>query len=228
MEYSLSQPGGTQLEIVNIILATKFSVDTKPVVKEKLENLVFQVLVDKSIEFDSKSSFVEKLVSASPPLVSANVETSALASILSRPAPATLHCFVTFMHNRPNMSVKHIPLISTAVRVHLQSIETNCDNQLSLYICTELLNLLGQTKRKREDWASVVPYLIADILNTNLLLEDQNLKQLLSSGVQTLLDICENHMHEYLSANLSAAANEVFKISLETHKSHHRFTANTT
>ncbi len=107
-------------------------------------------------------------------------------------------------------------------------IKINCDTESNFKICSELLNILGLTKRKKDDWGSVAPYLVADILHTNLLLEDQKLKQSLSSGIQTLLDICDNHTHEYLSANLSPAANEVFKISLETHKNQHKFTANTT
>jgi hypothetical protein len=228
LNYSLSHPASTLLEMANIILATRFSEETKPVVKESMENLIFQVLLEDSIKPNAKLEFVDKLVSATPALVSANVETAALASILAHPSWRTLHCFVVFMNNCPNMAAKQIPLICTAVRSHLHYIETNCDIEENMKICSELHQLVGLARRRKEDWGVVAPYLVADILDTYLLLEDPVVRQNLYTVLQSLLDICESHSHEYLSANISEAANETFKILLQSYKTQHKFTANTT
>ena len=110
------------------------------------------------------------------------------------------------------------------MRQHLQYILQNPDADQNLKICTQLQQLTSLAKRKKDDWANVAPYLLADILNTNISLDNPKLKQILTASLYNLLDICGSHSPEYLAANLPTATNEMFKIVLENYKTNVKFT----
>ena len=90
-----------------------------------------------------------------------------------------------------------------------------------------LQNLFGLMGRKREDWANVAPYLLADVLNSCLAVVSisPRVKQELVLASHSLLDMqVSQHSYEYLGARLPPATNEIFKVVLQNYKQHHKFT----
>jgi len=98
---------------------------------------------------------------------------------------------------------------------------------LSIIFVIIFFRLLEHFKKHKDDFARVAPYLIADILH--LLLPSKtpallpNVKSSLISGINRLLDICDSHSKEFLSANLKEADRAIFKDILDTYNTYHRF-----
>lgn len=220
-----SQQTEELLKLSNILLSARTQDGTKPAFKPYLEQLVFKIVLDEAIDVETKVEFVERLVASTPALVSASCETAALSALLGvKLSPRTMQGFVTFMNTRPNMSARHLPLICAAVRQHLDFILTNGDQEQNVLICDVIQHLANLTKKRKDDWGNVAPYLVADLLNTNLALDDQKLKQILTVAAHNLLDICSTHSPEYISANMPPATNEMFKLVLQDYKTNHKFT----
>jgi len=222
--FQSSQKPDNLLKLSKIILSAKISEETKLALRPFLEDLTFNIISNYAIDLSDRNNFVERLISCSPALVSINVETAALSSLLSNDLSArTFKPFITFLNNHPKASVKQIPFLCVAVQHHLHFIETNCDAD-NFPLASAIQSFFGSCKRKKEDWANVAPYLIADLLNATVNLSQLNVKQTLIQAANLLLGLCSSHSHEYLSANLPQATNEIFKIVLHDFKVHHKFT----
>jgi hypothetical protein len=160
--------------------------------------------------------------------VTSGVEVLAMAALTRLPPPAlaarSLALLVAFVNHRPNISTRHIPLVCSLVRHHLHHLERTPD----MAVASLLQNLFGLMGRKREDWANVAPYLMADVLNSCLsvgMVACPQVKQELVLACHCLMDICvSQHSYEYLSARLPPATNELFKVVLQNYRQHHKFT----
>merc|ERR1712107_717493 len=207
---STAQP--TQLfHLSKIILSVK---QRKGTFNPHIAELVGNLVLDESLGIDQRFEFVDKLVSRTPAVVAAGVETAAISHLLGREASSrSLNLIATFVKNRPNISLRQIPFLCAGVRQVLSSLKTSSDQEENSTVSLCIHQLINTIKRKKEDWSSVAPYILADLLNTSTAIDQQNVKQNLLSSVNLLLDIGDSHSHEYLSANLPAATNEIFKVS---------------
>merc|ERR1711972_1159989 len=102
-----------------------------------------------------------------------------------------MKCFVTFTNNRPSLAAHQLPLLTAGLRQHLEVLVERDQQEVedSLALCNQVQQLAGLAKRKKEDWGNVAPYLVADILSTNLQLNNHNLKQALITATHSF-SIC--------------------------------------
>jgi len=219
----------TQLKLATVLIASKIQDSVRPLISPHLETSVINLILSEAIGPEDKISLADRLVSSMPALVSSSIETSVLASLLAHNIPLSsrsLKCFVTLVSNRPQLAVRQLPLLTYSLRQHLNALteDTGSSSEEKAQLCRCMQQLTSLVKRRKGDWGNVAPYLVADILSASVHLTDHNLKQLLTSATHNLLDICETHSHEYLSANLPPAVNEVFKIVLQNYKTNYKFT----
>jgi len=164
-------------------------------------------------------SFLTSIFSSSPPCVTPGLETLCLSCLVFLPqemAPVCLKTVATFLSQRSTLSTRSIPLITSLVR-HFMSPKT-----VSLDTIHSLQSLLGLFSRNKADWSSVIPYLLADLLNLHPKLP-ANLKSALTAAILPLVDSLDKHGSEYLSANLPVVTGELFKHVLSTHTTQHKF-----
>ena len=84
--------------------------------------------------------------------------------------------------------------------------------------------LCDHVKKKKEEFARVVPYLIADIIETfqNVTLYPMIRSNLLF-GLYKLLDICDSHSTDFLSGILPVGRQEMFKHVFTNYKQYHKY-----
>ena len=226
IEHLLTHPStAVLLDVCNILLTSRIPDALQPCLKPHLERTVVQLVASPDLGLAGKAELADNLVSAMPALVSASVETCVLGCLLSCGglSSRTLKCFVTFTNNRPSLAARQLPLLTAGLRQHLEAMVEQQEGEDSLALCNQVQQLAGLAKRRKEDWGNVAPYLVADILSTNLQLNNHNLKQALVTATHSFLDLCETHSHEYLAANLPPAVNEMFKIVLQNYKANFKF-----
>jgi hypothetical protein len=202
-------------------------VECKRLVQARLDSLVTSLLTNEELGDEQLLELVGSVVGCPAAAVTSGVEVLALAA-LTRLSPTlaarSLALLVAFVNHRPNISTRHIPLVCSLVRQHLHHLERTADTALAGL----LQNLFGLMGRKREDWANVAPYLMADVLNSCLsvgMVACPQVKQELVLACHCLMDICvSQHSYEYLSARLPPATNELFKLVLQNYRQHHKFT----
>ena len=213
-------------QLANILISDyNLPEGVKALAKPYLEKAVLALALEPDINLAEKQDLIEKLVCSNASLVSGSAETTALSLLLSEGlGPRTLACFVGFLATRTTLSSRHIPLLCSAARQHLAFINDHLETDEAVKITTQIEKMTSLTKRKKEDWANVAPYLLADILNTIISLEQPKVKQMLTSAAYNLLDICVSHSHEYLAANLPTATNEMFKVILQNYRANVKFT----
>ena len=218
------------LAMAKLLLAVSRDIaneDCRRLVQARLDSLVTGLLTGQ-LGDEQLSDLVSAIVGCTTATVTSGVEVLALAA-LGRIRPLsnrTLALLVTFVNHRPNISTRHIPLVCALVRQHLHCIEKAEESEATAMVA-HLQNLFGLMGRKREDWANVAPYLLADVLNSCLAVVSisPRVKQELVLASHSLLDMqVSQHSYEYLGARLPPATNEIFKVVLQNYKQHHKFT----
>ena len=181
------------LNICNILLTSRIPDALHPRLKPHLERTVVHLVGRQDLAVAAKAELVDNLLSAMPALVSASVETCVLGCLLAwgSLSSRTLKCFVTFTNNRPSLAAHQLPLLTAGLRQHLEVLVERDQQEVedSLALCNQVQQLAGLAKRKKEDWGNVAPYLVADILSTNLQLNNHNLKPGLSSGFRPQIQL---------------------------------------
>jgi hypothetical protein len=216
--------------VVTLLLSVSSSVKSeegKQLVQSSLDGLVTHLLQE-NLSHDKLRNLISAIVSCSTVAVTSGVEILALSAIckLGTLSSSTLSLVVTFVNHRPNIATRHIPTVANLVRRHLDCIEI-AEEVEAVTMAVLLQNLFGLFGRKREDWANVAAYLLADVLNTCVALSatSQKVKQELVLACHSLLDMqLSQHSFEYLSARMPAATNEYFKVVFQNYQQHHKFT----
>jgi hypothetical protein len=222
--------GRPALAMTKLLLACSrgvSDVECKRLVQARLDSLVTSLLTSEELADEQLLELVGTVVGCPAAAVTSGVEVLALAALTRLPpalAARSLALLVAFVNHRPNISTRHIPLVCSLVRQHLHHLERTPDTAAAGL----LQNLFGLMGRKREDWANVAPYLMADVLNSCLsvgMVACPQVKQELVLACHCLMDICvSQHSYEYLSARLPPATNELFKVVLQNYRQHHKFT----
>jgi hypothetical protein len=223
--------GRPALPMTKLLLASSrgvSDVECKRLVQARLDSLVTSLLTSEELGDEQLLELVGSVVGCPAAAVTSGVEVLAMAALTRLPPPAlaarSLALLVAFVNHRPNISTRHIPLVCSLVRHHLHHLERTPD----MAVASLLQNLFGLMGRKREDWANVAPYLMADVLNSCLsvgMVACPQVKQELVLACHCLMDICvSQHSYEYLSARLPPATNELFKVVLQNYRQHHKFT----
>ena len=79
----------------------------RPLLKPHLEKAVFALALEPDLELSSKQDLIEKLVCATPSLVSGSVETTLLSLLLAEGLSSrTLQCFISFLSTRPTLATR--------------------------------------------------------------------------------------------------------------------------
>ena len=93
---------------------------------------------------------------------------------------------------------------------------------MSLEILSKLQKVLGLLPRQKTDYAPVISYIIADLLQSLHSLPPKD-RGLLTTAIYPLLDMLEKHNLAFLSSNLPPASNELFKLILSNYNTSHKF-----
>ena len=231
---------GKKYVMTQILIHTKPSQSNK-IIKHKLEESLFATIKDPSISSGDKAKLLLQMSEVTPSPVSVSVETSAISLLMSSGtrdgatsgsdqedganfcSPDTANILKAFIGNHPNIAAKYSPFIIESARQHFKHISRSDNLSENLEICNSLLLIFNRFKKKKFDWCKVGVYLVGDVILCLMAVAQPELKQLLNSCAHTLLSISEEYTHEYISANLPAAANEVFKVVLEDFKMNVKF-----
>jgi len=169
-------------------------------------------------QLDQLPDFLSAVFSSSPPCVSTQLEIVCLGCLLLIPvesAQSSLSSLATFLSHRGTLSTRTIPITTLVIRNYLSP-------TASVSTLHALQKVLGLFSRHKADYSSVLPHLVADLLNLLSSSPPQN-KTILTTSLYPLLDMLDKHSFEYLSSNLGPANNEIFKHLLNNFNSSHKF-----
>ena len=138
---------------------------------------------------------------------------------------------ISFQRRSNSVILPRIPSAMLIFRRLLKSLisqsSKNANFRKDFESCAHLLDRIAEqirTKHK-EDFARVAPFLISDFMasfcNNKIPI---NVKNNLDFAVNKLLDICDKHSKEYLSATLPDGQREVFKETLNNYQKYHKYT----
>lgn len=84
--------------------------------------------------------------------------------------------------------------------------------------------IADRIRKQKDDFARVVPYLIADILKCfQTVTIYPQVKYNLTFAIYKLLDICDQHSIGFLVSNLDEANREMFKHVMDNYKKYYKY-----
>jgi len=218
------------------LMSSQLTFDMKKRLRPFTEQLTFKLLSMAEVSSQAKSDYVLHLLSATPALVSACVESAAITIHLSEGIEKSMFrssesmlALVKFVRNRPNLCLRQIPLLCQTVRQNLRAVfppdsTTSTSPPEAVDVCVAMQQLCEAFKKRQVDFANVAPYMIGEVLNAHLNSVCLKCKHVLTACLNLLLDICDVHNLKYLSVNLPDTCNHMFKQILKDYKINHKFT----
>ena len=137
-------------------------------------------------------------------------------------------------HKRPSsLVITRIPVIANGLRNLLFSLATASDQKRTLepseikVLVTLAYNfdrLCEHMKKLKDEFARVAPYILADVMDAfQKVTLYPNVRSNFLHGVHKLLDICDTHSIDYLTAVLPSGKQEMFKHIFTNYKQYHRY-----
>jgi len=216
------------------LMSSQLTFEMKKRLRPFTEQLTFKLLSTAEVSSQAKSDYVLHLLSATPALVSACVESAAITIHLSEGIEKSMErssqsmlALVKFVRNRPNLCLRQIPLLCQTVRQNLRAVfqpDSRTSSSEAVDVCVAMQQLCEAFKKRQVDFANVAPYMIGEVLNAHLNSICLKCKHVLTSCLNLLLDICDVHNLKYLGVNLPDTCNHMFKQILKDYKINHKFT----
>ena len=188
--------------------------------RDSVEKAVWKICSDLNTADPSHvSDLFRTIFSSSPPCVSQQLEISCLGRLYLLPpnlASESLSSLSVFMSHRSKLSTRVIPLILSIIRHIVTQSPATVDTLQSLQ------KVLGLLSRHKTDYAPVISFLLADLLNMVQSLAPRD-RGIITSSIYPLLDCLEKHNLTYLSTNLPPATTELFKLLLGQYNANNKF-----
>jgi len=187
-------------------------------IEEAVKKVCKHARTDNYTQQTKLPGFLNSIFSCSPPCITTQLEIVCLGTLFTIPlelAPASLNSLSSFLSHRGTLSTRTIPITCLLIR-HFISKPPSTPTLLSLQ------KVLGLFSRHKADYASILPYMLADLLHllTTVHVQDRNV---ITTSLYPLLDLLEKHSFDYLASSLPPATNEIFKTVLEHYNNHHKF-----